>query len=204
MKINRLILGEMQANCYIVSTKTTTIVVDPGDSAELILSYCEKTGNPLTAIHLTHGHIDHVMTAGEIQMITNCEVYIHKKDEFLLKRLIETAKHYFPYIQGVLEPEVTFFTADTIQIGDIAFKLLHVPGHTPGSVALYHEQEKVLISGDVIFEQGGIGRYDFAYSDKKILMQSIKNLLMLPKDVTVYPGHGETFIIEEFDKYTNL
>jgi len=195
----------MQANCYFFVQDEKALLIDPGDSADFLLGQIQTMKLELVGMIATHGHFDHSMAVGEIQLTyPQLPLYIHPNDEFLLKRVVKTAKHFLGYdpvaipiqsMQKMLEGQIRISSANW----RIEFRILHTPGHTPGSCCLYFENEKVLFSGDTLFKSG-IGRYDFSYSDKGQLKQSVQKLLNLPSEITVYPGHGDETSIEDEKK----
>ena len=202
MNIHTYPLGQMQANCYLLEQDGEAVLIDPGDSADFLLEKIAVQHLKLVGIIATHGHFDHIMAVGEIQLsYPDLPLYIHPKDTFLLDRVVETAKHFLDYepatipitnIQNLVIGKFEIFPP----AGGLKFEILHTPGHTPGSCALYLKDKNILFSGDTLFKDG-IGRYDFAYSDKEELKSSLKSLLSLPPETIVYPGHGPETSIEE-------
>ncbi|MCL4415585.1 MAG: MBL fold metallo-hydrolase, partial [Actinobacteria bacterium] len=96
----------------------------------------------------------------------------------------------------IIKPD--FITdGDIIKVGDIQFKLMGAPGHTPGSICLYSKIEKALFCGDLVFEGGGVGRTDFKYSSEKDLWESIDKISKLPGDTVIHPGHGESLRVKD-------
>ncbi len=209
MNIHRFPLGQMQANCYILEKDEECIIIDPSDTANFILEQVERRRLSISGIIATHGHFDHIMAVGEIQVsmkainAQSLPLYIHQKDEFLLKRLVETAKYFLGYEPGVIPVQSTSKLKPGKQkIGSFSFEVIHTPGHTPGSCCLYFAHDNVLFTGDLLFKDG-IGRYDFSYSDKDELFSSLKKILELPEETIVYSGHGEETTIGE-ERKNNL
>ncbi len=192
MDIVRYPLGQLQANCYILIQEKDCIIIDPADSADFILEETQRRNLTVKALLATHGHFDHVMAAGEIQLsFPKVPLYIHSADLFLIKRLKETAKYFLDHEPYVLQPTLIEPIQERIWVvGGFQFQVLHTPGHTPGSCCFYFSDDKMLVSGDTLFA-GSVGRYDFAYSDKKALRQSVSTICKLDGDVIVYPGHGD-------------
>jgi glyoxylase-like metal-dependent hydrolase (beta-lactamase superfamily II) len=204
LQIRKLITGQLQTNCYLVFTDRSSdvIIIDPGDDADYIMRVIEDIKKTPSKIIATHGHFDHVLAVTELKLAYNIPFLMHKNDEFLLKRLQSTTKHFLgvktdpaPIVDKYLKKN------DEIKIGKNILKIIETPGHTPGGISLYCEKEKVLFVGDTIFEQGGIGRTDFVYANNNQLMESIQKLLILPKDTVVYAGHGNKTTIKETKTY---
>ncbi len=206
MKIITYPLGELQANCYFLIQDKDCVIIDPGDSADFILEEVSRNNLKVKAIIATHGHFDHVMAVGELQASFDAPFYISSKDQFLLDRVAETAKHFLGHTPIVIPIKASKdITAGKFQISNFKFQIFHTPGHTPGSVCLYNKDEGVLFTGDTLFKDG-IGRYDFSYSNKKELLTSINQLIeVLPEETLVYPGHGDpTTLGEEAMKLASL
>ncbi len=198
MKILTHPLGELQANCYFLIQDKNCIIIDPGDSADFILEEVSRQNLSVKAIIATHGHFDHVMAVGELQASLDVPFYISSKDQFLLDRVTETAKHFLGHIPIVIPiKESEDLSQDSLQATGFKLQIIPAPGHTPGSVCIYSMEESTLFTGDTLFKDG-IGRYDFSYSDKKQLFESINNLFeALPEETLIYPGHGDLSTLGE-------
>lgn len=185
-------VGELQANCYFVIRDHRCVIIDPGDSADFLLEEISRRNLTVDAVVATHGHFDHVMAAGELQLALNTPFFISEKDAFLINRLEETAKHFLGYTPVIVKPQgLTPIHEIAARFPQYGLKIIQTPGHTPGSCCIYLPEEKTLFTGDTLFKDG-IGRYDFSYSDKKQLFTSIQNLQRaLPEETLIYPGHGD-------------
>jgi glyoxylase-like metal-dependent hydrolase (beta-lactamase superfamily II) len=201
LRIKNLKLGRMETNCYILYDEEfrTATIIDPGDDCDFIINQINSLDITPQRIIATHGHFDHNMAAFELQFAFKIPYLISEKDYNLLKKMPLSAK-YFLNINGVTFPKSVSFLKKSkkLDIGNNFLEIIELPGHTPGGIGLYNKIEKILFSGDVIFKNGIIGRYDFSYSDKKKLLSSIDRVLSLPSDTIIFPGHGEkTSVINE-------
>lgn len=185
MKIERIVCGAYAENAYCIDGE---LLIDPGDD----LPALARLAGGIKAILLTHGHFDHMLAAEELQKRTGVPVYVHPLDAPMLSDASLSA--YNPEVSSLPQPGHIACTAYLESL--FGFRVLHTPGHTPGSVCLYHEEEKVLFSGDTLF-RAGFGRTDLAGGSMHQLLSSLRTLLALPRDVRVYPGHGESTTIDE-------
>lgn len=179
LKIDQLTLGAYQTNCYIIrdASSQTCAVIDPGYSPELVLRHVEALGLTVEAILLTHGHFDHVGGVKALASETDCGVYLCAEDLSMPPMMTS----------GPLYYTRTYAEGNVLNIAGLTIRVLHTPGHTPGSVCL--AVEDALFSGDTLFE-GSCGRTDLPGGSWAAILQSLKRLAQLPIDYHVYPGHG--------------
>lgn len=191
MQVIRMPLGQLQTNCFLLIENSECLIIDPADEAAFILEEIQRRKLKLVSLLATHGHFDHVLAVGEVQRSIPVPLYLFEEDQFLIKRLNETAKYFLGFDPYALKPEkYVYLQEKKMKIGEFNFEIIRTPGHTPGSCCFYFEKENVVFTGDTLF-RGGIGRYDFSYSDKKTLLKSIKKILSLPSETKVLSGHGE-------------
>lgn len=190
MNIQQVTVGSMEVFCYIVSCEKTkkAALIDAGGNEEMILAMLKKSGVDLQYIIATHGHPDHVCGNRKIKEATSAQIVMHSADAAFFSK--NEAKSYFSMLGLEASPptDITVEDGEIIQVGELALKVLHTPGHTPGGMCLYCEGN--LFTGDTLFV-GGMGRTDFPGGSHQELMDSIHNKIMtLPADTTVWPGHG--------------
>ncbi|MFZ0786002.1 MAG: MBL fold metallo-hydrolase [Candidatus Acidiferrales bacterium] len=213
-------VGLLQCNCSILGDPVTheAIVVDPGDDVERILEILRRHQLKVLAIVSTHTHIDHVGGLAQLHRVTGAPVLFHEADLPLYRGLDEQAQWL-----GVPTPETTRIDdfvkeGDTLRWGGFGAHVLHTPGHTPGSISLVvqpnsaqtqsvaestrardaagkNSDAAVLLAGDTLFH-GSIGRTDLPGGSYPQILKSIREkLLVLPDEMIVLPGHGETTTI---------
>ncbi|GLP96860.1 MBL fold metallo-hydrolase [Paraferrimonas sedimenticola] len=182
-----------QQNCSLIWCEQTkqAALVDPGGDPDRISQAIEKAGVELAQIWLTHGHLDHVGASS--QLATKYGVDIigpGEQDQFWLDGLGQQSQMFgFDPIES-FTPTRYLKDGDTLSLGEHQFDVVHVPGHTPGHVAIFHPQSQTAWVGDVLF-CGSIGRTDFPQSDHAALIRSIREKLWpLGEQVTFVPGHG--------------
>jgi hydroxyacylglutathione hydrolase len=202
-----LTVGQMAANCYLVhDTKTQeVIIIDPGEDAAYIADRVTAIGATPKLLVATHGHFDHILGASELQLLFGVPFAIHEDDRFLVARMHETARHFLGRDVIEMPPVITqtFVDGDTVSCGDLSLRILHTPGHTPGSVCLYGQSLDVLFSGDTIFADGAVGRTDFSYASSEKLSVSLQRIFQLSLVTRILPGHGaETSVQKEKEYHT--
>jgi len=190
MKLSKLKVGPIQANCYLVYDEQTkeALVVDPGAEEEQIYREIEKLELKVKYIVNTHGHHDHIGGNQYIREATGATLCIHEKDGLMLTN----SKNNFSYLMGmqVISPEADKYLedGDVLEFADLRFKVLHTPGHSPGGICLVGHG--VCFSGDTLFAQS-IGRTDLPGGSIEELFTSIRTkLFVLDDTIVVYPGHG--------------
>jgi glyoxylase-like metal-dependent hydrolase (beta-lactamase superfamily II) len=199
--IKSLAVGPIQANCFIIGCETTLAgaVIDPGDDADRIMAEVKKANLRIDAIINTHGHFDHVGGNRQLKAATGAELLIHPLDAPMLAQLDRMAGSFGLKADNSPDPDRTLEDGDTISVGELRFKVLHTPGHTPGGIAL-HTNGCVFV-GDTLF-QGSIGRTDFPGGDFDTLITSIRTkLFTLDEQTTVYTGHGPETTIGTEKRY---
>ena len=180
INIKTLALGAYQTNTYLVweENSPTCVVIDPGYEPDTILDEAKKLGKEITAVLLTHGHFDHVGGVRELAAETGCPVYLHEAELSMPPQM--TA--------GPLFYTNTYGEGDFVEAAGLSFKVLHTPGHTPGSVCLLCEN--AMFSGDTLF-WGSCGRTDLPGGSWATIRKSLLRLAELSGDYDVYPGHGD-------------
>ena len=180
LNMKHLALGAYQTNCYLVweENSPTCVVIDPGYEPDTILDEAKKLGKEITAVLLTHGHFDHVGGVKELAAETGCPVYLHEAELSMPPQM--TA--------GPLFYTNTYGEGDFVEAAGLSFKVLHTPGHTPGSVCLLCEN--AMFSGDTLF-WGSCGRTDLPGGSWATIRKSLLRLADLSGDYDVYPGHGD-------------
>ena len=188
----------LQQNCTLLWCDATArgVVIDPGGDLERVQAAIKQAGVTVERIWLTHGHIDHAGGAEALRAALKVPVEgPHRADEFLLRSLVEQGRKWgMPEARNVT-PDRWLEEGDTVSIGEVAFDILHCPGHSPGSVVFVNRAQNFALVGDVLF-QGSIGRSDLPGGDPAALLHSIKTkLLPLDDDMAFICGHGPTSTI---------
>ncbi|MBQ7797369.1 MAG: MBL fold metallo-hydrolase [Lachnospiraceae bacterium] len=205
IRIKSLLVGMVQTNCYLVYDEETKrgVIIDPGDSANLISSKCKEFGIKPEAILLTHGHFDHILAARELKEEWNVKIYSSEKEVEILEDGSKNMMLKWFRKAFSLTPDVTLTDGETFELAGFTWKMLLTPGHTIGSCCYYIEEEEVLFAGDTLF-QNSYGRIDLPTGNAMDMVASVKKLLTLPEDVMVYPGHMDVTTIGHEKKYNPL
>lgn len=184
--------GRMMQNCYFAIEDNTNnaIIIDPGADANMLIDTIEKEKINLKYIVLTHGHFDHIGACKEIKEKYSAPIVICEGEELLIEHSENNLSHMINS-KIELKADIVLKDNDIFKFGEnLFFKALKTPGHTPGGMCLYFENENVLFSGDTLF-YGSIGRTDFPYGSSEDLIKSLNRLKELPDNTVVYSGHGD-------------
>jgi len=175
---------DVDNNVWLVGNGAQVAVIDPGHDAEPILAAVGQ--REVVAIVCTHGHDDHISVVGDLWDVTRAPVWLHPADRMLWDVLYHDRA-----------PDRDLHEGATISAGGVELRILHTPGHSPGSSCLYVPDLDTLLSGDTLF-QGGPGATGRSFSDRPTIEQSIRErLLSLPADTAVLTGHGDSTTIGE-------
>lgn len=195
MPVVTIAVGPLQANCHLAwrEGSRNALIVDAGGEADAIARELEARILEPEVLFSTHGHVDHVAAnAGLKQRFPAMKLAILREERETLMRPTHNLSF---FVGGTLEPpepDILLDDGDTLSVGGMSFRVIHVPGHTVGGAALFGEIDSrpVVFTGDTLFA-GGIGRSDFPGGDGAALVAAIRErLLALPDDTVVYSGHG--------------
>jgi hydroxyacylglutathione hydrolase len=194
--------GQFAENCYLVFEPghADTVLVDPGEEPELFLAEADRLGRTITAIWITHAHVDHISGVRAVHEATGAPVHLHPDDRPLYENLPQQGLWFGLRLPAPPAPEVALTHGQRLGIGGTELEVRHVPGHSPGHVCFVGAG--FVLGGDVLF-QGSIGRTDLPGGDYPTLIAGIRReLLTLPDSTVVHPGHGPSTTIGE-ERRTN-
>lgn len=198
IKVKQFVFSDFGVNTYVVADEATKqcAIIDPAMSdpaeSERIDKYIKESGLTVTQIINTHLHLDHCFGMAHVKDRYGAAVKAHADDAPLGRKMAEQLRRFGIRTSGdpAVTIDATLSDGDTVHIGQSTLQVIHVPGHSPGSIALYNAETKLLFSGDTLFRQS-VGRTDLEGGSSEALAQSIRRrLYSLPGDTTVLPGHG--------------
>lgn len=188
--VNGIVVGIFQENCWVIGNRRTgeAVCIDPGDEPERILEMAKDMGVRIKAIANSHAHVDHILGVREIQRQTGAKFYMHRGEAPIAALAADTALRFTgQVVEPPPEPDFHPEDGDVIEVEGLQLRVIHTPGHTPGSLSYYGNG--LLFSGDTLFA-GSVGRTDLPGGDYGQEMASIiDKLLVLPDDTIVLPGH---------------
>lgn len=183
--------GPFDTNAYVISCPTTleAVIIDPAPkSASSIIDYISQFHLKPSKILLTHSHWDHIGDVAEIKQKYHIPLYMHELDASNMEFPGSDGLPCWINIEGV-KPEHLVKEGDIIPVGQLEFKVIETPGHTPGGICFYSKENNVLISGDTLFK-GTIGNISFPTARPYLMWKSLSKLASLPSETRVFPGHG--------------
>lgn len=202
MVVRAFTFNPFETQCYVCHSAGEAVVVDPGcwtvEEAQTLFAYLDAQALVVRHLLLTHAHLDHLFGCAALTDRYGLLFQMHRADLPLLVHASEQAARFGLSITPPPVPEHFLAEGDTVAFGDTTWRVLHTPGHSPGSICFHDARHGFVIGGDVLF-RGSIGRTDLWQGALPVLMTSIyQHLLTLPAETILYPGHGqETTIGEE-------
>jgi len=195
MNIETISVGPLQANCFIVWDEKTreAIVIDPGDEPDRIIALIKQHNLNVKYIICTHAHFDHIGALPELKNHTGAVIGVHTFEKEIYEGAKDMAAFFGYDIQNLPEPDIYLRDGDSLKIGELEFRVMHTPGHSPGGLCLYGNG--VIFTGDTIFA-GSVGRTDFYGGSLEELKSSFKKILSLPQHTKIFPGHGPETTVE--------
>jgi glyoxylase-like metal-dependent hydrolase (beta-lactamase superfamily II) len=202
MRAQRLVLGPLQVNCWLIGDEFEgpVLVIDPADDASRILAAVGE--REVAAVVLTHNHFDHIGAVRELLATTGAPLLIHRADAEGLATVEGTGAALFGFDDTAPAPDRVLEDGDVVEAGRLRLSVVHTPGHTPGGICLFADAAALIgagaapgtpphvFTGDTLFA-GSVGRTDFAGGDGRALSTSIaRQLAPLPAETIVHPGHG--------------
>jgi glyoxylase-like metal-dependent hydrolase (beta-lactamase superfamily II) len=199
MKIEHIVVGPLQSNCYIVYDENSleAMVIDPGGEPEKILNVIEDIKLKICYIVCTHAHFDHLGALAGLKKKTNAKIVMHKNELVIYMGARDQGVFMGYEIEQPPKPDMFVGEGDELSFGGLQFKVLYTPGHSPGGICLY--SEGIIFTGDTVFA-GSVGRTDFYGGSIEELKKSFMRIISLPPETKIFPGHGDLSNIRDEKK----
>jgi len=189
-------VGPMEANCYILYSpdKREGLIIDPGAEGERLIKFIQEKKISIRYIINTHGHPDHIGANRKVKEHTSAPILIHQRDAPMLTKSDSILTLIFPLEYSSPPADTLIKDGDLIECAGMKLKVLHTPGHTPGGISLLTDD--FIFTGDTLFS-GSVGRFDLPGGSQEVLLNSIRKILSLGENLTIYPGHGPSTSVGE-------
>jgi len=188
VEIKRLQLGNFGVNCYIVTIKENTFIIDPGAEPEAIIRQMDSIGKRPSFILNTHGHYDHIGAIPHLLKEYDIPFYIDKAEKDIVENPDRNMSSFFSANGLSLNTYKIIDERFKSELKDLGIVLLNTPGHTPGSISILAQDDSIF-TGDLLFK-GSVGRTDLPGGDISVIKESLKKIKGLNKRIQVMPGHG--------------
>lgn len=205
MILKALETGPLMVNTYIIADEQSkeAMVVDPGGNADNIMNFLKENGLTCKMIFNTHTHWDHIGGNADLKKLTNAPIVTHEKEAPMLESASAQARLFGMQASDSPGAEKLVKQDDILKLGEIEFRIIELPGHSPCGVGLVFSDgnESYAIVGDALFA-GSIGRTDFPGGDFNVLIQKVKeNIFTLSEKTIVLPGHGPSTTVEREKRF---
>jgi glyoxylase-like metal-dependent hydrolase (beta-lactamase superfamily II) len=189
-------VGPMEANCYILYSpdKREGLIIDPGAEGARLIKFIQEKKISIRYIINTHGHPDHIGANRKVKEHTSAPILIHQRDAPMLTKSESILTLIFPLEYSSPPADTLIKDGDLIECAGMRLKVLHTPGHTPGGISLLTDDS--IFTGDTLFA-GSVGRFDLPGGSQEVLLNSIRKILSLGENLTIYPGHGPSTSVGE-------
>lgn len=203
IEVEKLVLGAVNTNVYLIFYNGNCIIIDPSDEAEKIIALIEEKGARPLAILLTHGHFDHIMAAPMLAEKYGIKIYAGEAERQLLQDPMLNLGKSFLGVDFTLEADKYLKGGDELEFEGFKLKVIYTPGHTVGSISFYSDDleenesfKRVIFTGDALFA-GSIGRVDFPTGNEAVMRRTLTDVIKkIPQDTVVLAGHGMATTIE--------
>lgn len=196
LTVRPALVGPFEENSYLVVDPETrdAIYIDPGDEGDRLIDLLRASDATLRAIWLTHGHVDHIGGIAALRRVYDVPIYLHPADRPLYDAGAAFAEQFGLPFDAPPPPDVELAEGDKLQLGGATFDVVHVPGHSPGQVALLGPG--IAFPGDLIFA-GSIGRTDLPFGDPGSMLHSLERAAGWDPALVLYPGHGRSSTVRQ-------
>ncbi len=195
------VVGPIQTSIYVVGCRTTgkAVIIDAGGNAAGLLEAIDDRDWELTEIWQTHAHVDHVAGLNDVKDARDVPILLHQADQPIYEAAVQQGKMFGFDIEPLPSVDQYVEEGDVVNVGKLEAKVMWLPGHSPGQVAFYFEEQGLFFGGDVVFA-GSVGRVDLPGCDPEAMKRSLQRVKELPDGTVILPGHGPTTTVGQEKK----
>lgn len=195
------VVGPIQTSIYVLGCHQSkeAVIIDGGGNARGLMEAIDEKGWELTAIWQTHAHVDHVAGLNDLRELSDAPILLHRDEQPIYDAAVQQGMMFGFNIEPLPTVDKYVEDGEIINVGEVEAKVMLLPGHSPGHVAFYVEEEGLFFGGDVVF-QGSVGRVDLPGCDPQAMKRSLETVKQLPEETMILPGHGPTTTVEREKK----
>lgn len=185
------VVGPIQTSIYVVGCRQTNqaVIIDAGGNANGLLEAIDSRDWELSEVWLTHAHVDHVAGLNDVKDAQDVPILLHEADKPIYEAAVQQGMMFGFDIEPLPTVDQYVEEGEVVNVGNLSAQVMWLPGHSPGSVAFYFEEQGLFFGGDVVFA-GSIGRIDLPGADPDAMKESLQRVKQLPDDTVIFPGHG--------------
>lgn len=195
------VVGPIDTSIYVIGCEKTkeAVIIDAGGQIDDLLAAIDDRDWTLTAVWQTHAHVDHVAGLNDVKEVRDVPILLHEAEQPVYNAAVQQGMMFGFNVEPLPPVDQYVEEGEVVNVGELEATVMLLPGHSPGSVAFYFEEQGLFFGGDVVFA-GSVGRVDLPGCDPNAMRQSLQRVKQLPDDTIILPGHGPTTTVGQEKK----